>query len=447
MKTVGIDIGTTTIGIVVMDIEKKEVLASKTIPNGCYIDTSHEWEKIQDASLLVSRVKTVLNELLEQHQDITAIGLTGQQHGIVYLDSEGNCISPLYTWEDGRGAQPEFDGKTVVSLIKNQYGIPAATGYGLVTHLYHCKKGMVPAGSVCICTIPDYMGMCLTGRKTPLMHTSNASSLGFFDNEKMEFRTGIIADTGMDPAILPEISENMEILGYYSELPVMIALGDNQASFLGSVGIEENVWLLDAGTGGRLSVLSDKFFEAPGIEARPFLQGKYLLNGSTLCAGRAYAVLEKFFRSYAAALGVEGEQYDLMKKLVQQAESNAGGLKVKTTFNGTRIDSTEKGSITGINIDNFTPANLILGLLYGISQELHDIYRVICDGTGLKAEKLLASGNAARKNEALRNIIEEMFQAKIVLAELAEEAACGAAISPLLASSNAAKSKKSEEDV
>ena len=433
MKTIGIDIGTTTIGAVVMDTEKKQVLASKTIPNGSYMETSHEWERIQDVPLLMERAETVLNELLEQYTDVRAIGLTGQQHGIVYLNQEGTCISPLYTWEDGRGAQPEFDGESVVSIIKKKYGIPAATGYGLITHLYHCKKGMVPEESAAICTIPDYMGMCLTGRKSPLVHTSNASSLGFFDNQKLEFQTELIADAGMDPAILPEVSAEVEVLGYYRGLPVTIALGDNQASFLGSVGMEENLWLMDAGTGGRLSVLSEKYFEAPGIEARPFLQGKYLLNGSTLCAGRAYAILERFFHRYAKALGVEGEQYTLMGKLVQQAEEAAGGLKVKTTFNGTRVNPEVKGSITEINVENFTPENLILGLLYGIAQEFYDMYRVIYEGTGLKAERLLASGNAVRKNEALRKIMEEMFHAEIILADLAEEAACGAAISPVYA--------------
>ena len=433
MKTIGIDLGTTTVGVVVMDTEKKVVLASKTIPNGSYMDTFHEWERIQDVPLLMSRARAVLDELLDQNKDVAAIGLTGQQHGIVYLDREGNCISPLYTWEDGRGAQPEFDGESVVSIIKKQYGIPAATGYGLVTHLYHCKKGQVPQGSVSICTIPDYMGMCLTGRKTPLVHTSNASSIGFFDNVRLEFRRDIIADAGMDPAILPEVSGDVDVLGYYRGLPVTIALGDNQASFLGSVGMEEGLWLMDAGTGGRLSVLSEKCFEAPGIEARPFLHGKYLLNGSTLCAGRAYAILEKFFRRYAEALGVEGEQYTLMGRLVDEADEAAGGLKVQTTFNGTRVNPELRGSISDINVENFTPENLILGLLYGVAQEFYGIYRVIYEGTGLKADKLLASGNAARRNEALRKIIEEMFQAEIVLADLAEEAACGAAISPVYA--------------
>lgn len=68
------------------------------------------------------------------------IGLTGQMHGILYIDEDGNCVSPLYTWQDGRGNLPEFDGKSVVCLVKEETGFSISTGYGLATHLYHCKR-------------------------------------------------------------------------------------------------------------------------------------------------------------------------------------------------------------------------------------------------------------------------------------------------------------------
>ena len=135
MKTIGIDIGTTTISAVVMDTERKRLLEAKTVPNGSFIRTKRDWERIQDVSLLMKKAKDILDQLLEQHSDIEAIGLTGQMHGILYTDGEGRCISPLYTWEDGSGDQPEFDGESIAELVKKKYGIFAATGFGLVTYL------------------------------------------------------------------------------------------------------------------------------------------------------------------------------------------------------------------------------------------------------------------------------------------------------------------------
>lgn len=125
-------------------------------------------------------------------------------------------------------------------------------------------------------------------RAVPVVHASNAASLGFFDGSKCTFRQDIIEKMGMNSRMLPEITDEFEILGQYKGIPVTVALGDNQASFLGSVGFQENTILLNMGTGGQISILSDQLFEENGIEARQFAKGKYLLVGASLCGGRAY---------------------------------------------------------------------------------------------------------------------------------------------------------------
>ena len=165
MKAIGIDIGTTTISMVVLDTDKQVVLDSRTVSNGTFLDTGREWERIQDTEQIVPKVMEVLEELLGHYNDIKTIGLTGQMHGIVYVNKEGKCVSPLYTWQDGRGNLPGKDGLTLTERIEKQTGISVYTGYGLVTHLYQCEMGAVPKDAAAICTIGDYMGMCLTGRK------------------------------------------------------------------------------------------------------------------------------------------------------------------------------------------------------------------------------------------------------------------------------------------
>ena len=61
MKTIGIDIGTTTISAVVMDTERKRLLEAKTVPNGSFIRTKRDWERIQDVSLLMKKAKDILD--------------------------------------------------------------------------------------------------------------------------------------------------------------------------------------------------------------------------------------------------------------------------------------------------------------------------------------------------------------------------------------------------
>ncbi len=444
MKAIGVDIGTTTISLVVLDTEGNNVVEARTVSNGGFIRTANDWERIQDAEDMTRRAKEELDALLDAHPQVSSIGLTGQMHGILYVDGDGHSLSPLYSWEDQRGNLPEFasgtdeNGRmTMVELIRARSGISAATGYGLVTHCYQNLKGLTPKGAAAVCTIPDYLGMVLTGRRKPLLHASMAASIGFFDSEHGTFLRDRLEAVGADSSILPEVTDQFAALGSYRGIPVTAALGDNQASFLGSAGTEADTMLVNVGTSGQISVLSKQWFTAPGIESRPFMAGQYLLAGSTLCGGRAYAMMERFFRIYLEAAGAEaGSQFALMGRLAQQAleerqrqESGKGTLRVTTTFGGTRVDPNERGSITGIDEDNFTPQNLIFGVLEGVARELYDMYHIICEGTGIHATRMVASGNALRKNAVLRQIFEQMFQAEVTPARYEEEAACGAAIS------------------
>lgn len=473
MKAIGIDIGTTTISAVLLDTGKQQVITSKTIANDSFIKTEQEWERIQDVSVIIPKAKAVLDEFLDAYEGITAIGLTCQMHGILYLNQEGQCISPLYTWQDGSGNQlflPEERNKTKDAADTEKQesfaawalritGRNCASGYGLVTHLYHVKKNLVPEHAVKICAIGDYLGMILTGRTKPLSHTTNAASFGFFDVKNGCFDETALEAVGLKADILPEVTGDFAVLGTYRGLPVTAAIGDNQASFLGSVGVQKSVLLVNMGTGGQISVLSDEFFEAPGIEARPFTAGTYLLAGASLCGGRAYAILEKFFRMYAAAAGMEtSSQYAVMEKLasaeavrlgmeagdsdlreVLQTDNDTAKdlqtdkMQVTTTFNGTRVDPSLRGSIMNISEDNFTPEGLVYGVLDGMAQELYDMFLLIQKGIGVKAEKIVASGNGLRKNAVLRDIFSRKFRADLTMARYEEEAACGAAISSAIA--------------
>ena len=100
MKILGLDIGTTTVSAVVM--ENGRVLAAETQASHALLPDRPVWEKAQDAAALEALALRITDALLARFPDVARIGLTGQQHGIVYLDAEGQLLSPLYTWQDGR---------------------------------------------------------------------------------------------------------------------------------------------------------------------------------------------------------------------------------------------------------------------------------------------------------------------------------------------------------
>ena len=185
MKSIGIDIGTTTISFAVTDNDTLAVIQKYTIASAGFIHTENPWERIQDTDVILSRIRPVLNDILDTYSDISAIGITSQMHGIVYTDRSGRAVSPLYTWQDGRGSLPEFGGRSICRILSDDTGIKTASGYGLVTHLFNVRKGLVPADASTFCTIGDYLGMVLTGRKSPLVHISQAAGMGLFELYKL----------------------------------------------------------------------------------------------------------------------------------------------------------------------------------------------------------------------------------------------------------------------
>ena len=92
MKAMGIDIGTTTISGVVLDVEKKQVVETRTIPNGSFLPTRKDWERMQDVSVILKKARALVDELLDCCLDCASIGLTGQISVLSDQLFEGNGI-------------------------------------------------------------------------------------------------------------------------------------------------------------------------------------------------------------------------------------------------------------------------------------------------------------------------------------------------------------------
>ena len=426
MKILGLDIGTTTVSAVV--VEDGKVLASLTRANGSFLPVENAWEKVQNPGFILEVALGSVKELYERFGDIARIGVTGQMHGIVYLDDSGKPVSPLYTWQDGRGDQPYGEGETYAAHLSNITGYPVATGYGLVTHYYNLRNGLVPENAVRFCTIHDYVAMVLAGQTTPVTEASDAASFGVFNVEQGCFDLTALEKAGIAPDLLPALAADPCIGTYLGKIPVYVAIGDNQASFLGSTGGDLNCMLANVGTGSQFSVYTPKYMSCSGLETRPFPGGGYLLVGASLCGGRAYALLEKFFRqTVEMATGTAPDScYDGMAALLACSEKPADIPAVTPLFQGTRQDPSLRGHIDGLSTENLTPLHLIWGMMEGMAGELHDMYLLYRNAGGSDVS-FIGSGNGLRKNKYLQKCFSDLFGQTLVMSDCNEEAATGAA--------------------
>jgi sedoheptulokinase len=308
--------------------------------------------------------------------------------------------------------------------------------------------------------------MRLCGAAQPVMHATNACALGFFDPRRSGFDFKTLEAAGIDPALLPRAAGDFAAAGEIREtrgngpVPVAAAIGDNQAAFLGSV--RAGGALVNIGTGGQISLTGgadgnsngEKHQDAQGsLEQRPYFEGKSLYSGASLCGGKAYAMLEEFFRAVLRMAGVlDGVPlYGAMEDARREAATgedapgvcagtkNAGEtLLVNTMFEGSRRDPLLRGWIKNISPANFTPAALIRGFLEGMAGELYGMLPEAGSGghsAAFSPEKitfLAGSGNGIRKNPFLRRVIEKKFALPLMMPLHEEEAAFGAALYALI---------------
>ncbi len=429
MHYIGIDIGTTTISGLLSDDYGNEI-KRMTRQNTALMLSDAPWQKLQSPNNIYNICMNLLHDLAAgDESSVRGIGITGQMHGIVYLDKEGKACSELISWQDERGNASFKGNLTYCQRIYEITNCHVATGFGLTTLFYDTVNGLVPKNAKTICTITDYVAMRLSQRKAPLVHASNAASMGMFSLSKMSFDIEKISALGIDISLLPEITTEECIIGSTeSGIAVTLAIGDNQASYLGSVGSGTDT-LINIGTGSQISCLSDVQCSLDGLECRPYINNKFLLVGSSLCGGSAYNLLLDLFAATTQLL-TGTTPSGIMQKMdiaaAEAAQQCQNPLKVDTRFRGTRSNSRIRGAIENISISNFTPGNLCYSFLLGVCEELHGFYMKM--KTEFPPDFYAISGNAVRNSSILRLILEDVFGAVVRIPNNAEEAAFGAAL-------------------
>ncbi|MBQ8203683.1 MAG: hypothetical protein IJZ75_05325 [Clostridia bacterium] len=421
MQIIGIDLGTTSICGVVVDSKTGVVLKSKTVSSEAFIDSPNAFEKIQSPEKIISLATEILDGFITE--ETAAIGVTGQMHGIVYTDIHGNAVSPLYTWQDKRGNELYQDTTYAKYLGSN-------TGYGNVTDFYNKVNGIRPESAVGYSTIHDYLVMKLCGLKKAKIHISDAASFGLFNLEGKAFDY----DCDLD------VVDNYTVAGVYKNIPVSVAIGDNQASVFSTLAGDDAV-LLNVGTGSQVSAINDKIIVSENLETRPYFDGKYLIVGAALCGGRAFAVLKDLYKALLNTVCKtdDGKVYKIMDEMLEKTTSSP--LKVDTRFSGTRANEGILGSITGISADNLTPENLTFGVIEGMVDELYGLYKEM----NINKKLLFGSGNGLRKNKPFIKLSEDKFGAELKIPAHKEEAAFGAALFGAIAAGVFKDSKEAQE--
>jgi len=452
----GVDLGTTKITALALETGRGDVLACATGPNQAEttfpVDKARgysEWNARQIVDIACACLRQVAGQLAGKEKDLLGIGITGQQHGVVMVDNRLTPLTPLINWQDRRGEEiipgarqtyVERAVQWVAPEAPRRAGCKLPAGYMGVTLFWMRETEVLPVNGTA-CFVMDYFGAWLTG-KQPITDASCAASSGLLNVALGDWDQDSLDALDLPRSLFPEVRlsgerlggltpEAAAVTGLPAGLPVFGGIGDNQASFLGSVGNPSDSILVNVGTGGQVAVFSHRFIWDTFLETRPFPRGGFLLVSAGLAGGASYAVLERFFREVGVQLfGIKAEEplFQWMNQLASSIPPGADGLHCKPLFSGTRANPELRAFLQGASVSNFTPAHLTRALLEGMAQTFREGYDIMFKNTGCRPSRLVGAGNGLRENQVLSRIVKEAFGMPLEFPRHREEAAVGAAL-------------------
>ncbi len=402
----GVDSSTQSCKIVICDPASGRIIREgrASHPDGSEVDPQAWW----DAFLEAVRAAGGLD-------DVRALSVGGQQHGMVCLDERGEVIRPALLWNDTRSAgaaealtceRGDGDREAGARWWAHATGLVPVASFTVTKLRWVADNEPENARKIAaICLPHDWLswkirgGFEAVGLEGLCTDRSDASGTGYMDRADAVYRREILAQAlriSLEEAegiILPKICEPMEAMGCgdpaqgWGEIAIGPGCGDNAGAALG-VGLGVGQALLSLGTSGVVAVVSETPVEDPSGQVAGFADasGHWLPLACTLNASR---ILD----AVGAMSGLGYEELDEAALSVP----DAGGLRLVPYFEGERTpnlpDATAR--LEGMTLKNSTRAHLARAGVEGLLAHMRFALECVRE-LGVPIEKVLVVGGGAR---------------------------------------------------
>jgi xylulokinase len=364
--------------------------------------------------------------------DVAAISVGGQQHGMVCLDADGSVVRPALLWNDTRSAAAatslvaELGGPQAWAQAVGSVPLAAFTVTKLRWLAEHEPSAMARTKAVCL--PHDWLTWRLAGSaslSTLTTDRSDASGTGYWSPAQGAYRPDLIRlATGQD-LIVPRVLSASATPGAVSASAAAAGgavlgagAGDNAAAALG-VDARPGDVIVSIGTSGT----AFRLWSAPTADPTALVAGFADAQDGFLplvCTLNAARVLD----TAAAMLDVS---HRTLSDLALAAPAGAGGLVLVPYLEGERTpnkpDST--GAIHGLTLRTGTPAHLARAAVEGMLCALADAVDALCAVTEPVRRVILIGGGAA--SPAVRASAPAIFGTPVLVPSPSQYVADGAA--------------------
>lgn len=442
----GIDLGTSGTKTVLFDQEGRGV-CSATVEYPM-AQPQNGWAEQDPADwwhAAVSTIRTVLEKSGVDKKDVVSLGISGQMHGLVMLDKDGNVLRPSIIWCDQR-TQVECDeihekvGKEkLISITAN----PALTGFTL-SKIMWVRKHEPDIYAKCrhILLPKDYVRYMLTGDYAT--EVSDASGMQVLDVPNRRWSSELLGILDIDEALLAKVYESPEVTGHISseaaaltglsvDTLVVGGAGDNAAAAVGTGVVEDGRAFTTIGTSGVVFAHTSKLAIDPLGRVHTFccaVPGAWHVMGVTQAAGLSLKWYRDTFcqaeKDAAAMMGCD--PYDLMNQQAAQSPIGANKLIYAPYLMGERtphLDADCRGMFFGLSAMH-TRRDLLRAVMEGVTYALKDCLSVL-EGMGATPETMLACGGGG-KSPLWRQMLADVFGLPVATTVNTEGPALGVAI-------------------
>ena len=443
---IGIDLGTSGTKTVLFD-ETGQVIASHTIEYPLYQPQNGyaEQEPADWREAAFDTVRTVMDKSGIAPEDVKAIGLSGQMHGLVMLDAENRVLRRSIIWCDQRTAAEctEITEKVGAARLMAITANPALTGFTASKILWvrnhepdiyaKCRHILLPK---------DYVRFCLTGEYAT--EVSDASGMQLLDIPGRCWSDEVLEKLGIDKAMLAKVYESPEITGELTReaaercglipgIPVVGGAGDNAAAAVGTGVVRDGKAFTTIGTSGVVFAHTSDITIDPKGRVHTFccaVPGAWHIMGVTQGAGLSLKWFRDNFcvseKETAALMGVD--PYYLMDKAVQESPIGANRLLYLPYLMGERtphLDPDARGVFFGLSAMH-TKRDMLRAVMEGVTYSLRDCVEV-CREMGVNVSDMMACGGGGT-SPVWRQMLADLYGIPVGTVASKEGPALGVAI-------------------
>ncbi len=390
-----------------------------------------EWWDAVSAS-----IKSVLEKAGVSGDQIAAVGLTGQMHGLVLLDDAGNVLRPAILWNDQR-TQSQCDeihrriGKEKFIQIT---GNIALTGFTAPKILWvQENEPEIFAKAKHVLLPKDYIRLKLTGEYA--MDKADGAGTVLFDLKARDWSDEVLNALGIDRAWMPRTFEGTEFTGHITAeaaaltglkigTPVAAGGGDQAAQAVGVGAVEPGIVGLTVGTSGVIFATTPTALIEPDGRLHAFchaVPGMWHFMGVMLSAAGSL----QWYRDTLAP----DVSFDDLVNGAASAPAGCEGLLFLPYLSGERTpypDPLARGAFIGLTLRH-TRAHMTRAVLEGVAFGLKDSFTLIQNAGLGKITQVRASGGGT-KGALWRQILASVLEAELVTVNTSEGAAFGAAL-------------------